>query len=377
MRKELAFLLASFLLIGCASREIASTDGKRTISIAVTANRRLELEPCGCSMKDLGGIYREANIYSRFSNERRAADLNVSAGVTFAPQGSSFRSENLAHYRRKADYLVRSMNALGVQAISPSGEDFVLGAEFLEALSQTAKFQFISSNLYKKATQTPLFKPLLTMEIHKVPVVVLGLSDPAAMPHTEKEIETRPPEKVLKELLPKYDDGKNLIVILTSLSLTEQSKLSALFKHPVIWLGGNEKEEFTGVSQTSGRYIAVNPTSRGREVNFLTIEVPQVFDRLYSDRLAEHETGQRAQFEFLLNTLKSLPASKRASVAKQMASAREVLHKTPVFAVAPDAKTSIYSYEIVDVGQMYDGSNAVSAIVDDFKKTVREAAMAH
>jgi 2',3'-cyclic-nucleotide 2'-phosphodiesterase (5'-nucleotidase family) len=154
-------------------------------------------------------------------NELRASKENV----LVLDAGDTFHGQTIATLV-KGESIVKVMNAIKYDAMTPGNHDFNYGQERLLELGQVADFPIISANVLK-ADGTPLLTPYVVKELNGVKVGIFGLSTPETTyktnPNNVKGLTFEDPvaaaEKMVKELEGKVD----VIIALSHLGLDEAS----------------------------------------------------------------------------------------------------------------------------------------------------------
>ncbi|MCY6356113.1 5'-nucleotidase C-terminal domain-containing protein [Clostridium sp. ZS2-4] len=135
--------------------------------------------------------------------------------------GDTFHGQTIATLN-KGESIVKVLNAIGYDAMTPGNHDFNYGQDRLVELSKMAKFPVVSANVVKKNGET-LLKPYTIKEINGVKFGIFGLATPdtATMTHPKNvegltfETPAKTAEKMVAELKGKCD----VIVALTHLGV--------------------------------------------------------------------------------------------------------------------------------------------------------------
>ncbi|MFP5492885.1 MAG: hypothetical protein ACLGG0_15385, partial [Bacteriovoracia bacterium] len=143
------FLSATLLLAACAQfvstldgsyYEEMSANGATQGSLIFSHNINGETEPCGCRKFPLGGLEQAAG---HFHQERsKGPVVYVDTGDLFFP--SPVLPENVHRsLGHTAEKLAEAMDLLGLKFFVPGDQDFALGIDWLNKISQKAKFTFL------------------------------------------------------------------------------------------------------------------------------------------------------------------------------------------------------------------------------------------
>jgi 2',3'-cyclic-nucleotide 2'-phosphodiesterase (5'-nucleotidase family) len=161
------FFFAGLMLTASCTQNIKNdasiSPGKSQAIIFYTANRYLELEPCGCEINPRGGLEREWTLRQLWQSQLKPGNHWVFGnGTTFIPE--NYDPKRQALYDVKSKYLVEAYNALETSALGLSPEDFNSGIEKMRSLAAAAKFPFVTSNILDKATHRPVFAPFIELD---------------------------------------------------------------------------------------------------------------------------------------------------------------------------------------------------------------------
>jgi hypothetical protein len=130
---------------------------------------------------------------------------------------------------------------MGYEAVNVGEKDLMMGLHFLSALSQKAKFPFISANLLDKKTQKQVFKPFVIKEMAGLKIGIIGLLDDQFNPTIQERdpdltiLDPLSTSKALTRSLREYCD---LIVVLSQLGESKDKKLARENPQIDLILGG-------------------------------------------------------------------------------------------------------------------------------------------
>ena len=144
------------------------------LSIIFTGNVNGKIEPCGWKTNPSGGLARKADYINNLRNEGKSV-LIFDSGDLFFQKGfleDTTRNEMAA----KARLILDSFNEMKTTAINIGDDDFMLGTEILFSLRNRAKFPFISTNLYSKEYQKPLFDRYMIRELGEIRFGIIGVA---------------------------------------------------------------------------------------------------------------------------------------------------------------------------------------------------------
>src|SRR5262249_51743433 len=122
----LALVMAALFLVRCSSVPQASNPGLDSpqtgvFSFLFATSRGLEFEPCGCSLRPLGGVRREGN-WLQSADKPQGKILAFTSGITFVPM--PYQNNLKAYADLKSGFLVDALNHLSTSGVSPSVVDF-------------------------------------------------------------------------------------------------------------------------------------------------------------------------------------------------------------------------------------------------------------
>lgn len=142
--RKAAFVFSSLLAILSTGFSLESKAAP--LQIIYSGDLMGELEPCGCRTNPLGGMIRLANALKRLPEGDR---LYLDAGDLLFPTSPvppllSRQSEV------QAQYLLRAMEKVGIDAVVPGEKDFGLGFSVFESLRLASKTRFLAANLHRR-----------------------------------------------------------------------------------------------------------------------------------------------------------------------------------------------------------------------------------
>lgn len=128
----------------------------------------------------------------------------------------------------KGESIIKVMNAVGYDVMTPGNHDFNYGQERLKELAELANFPIISSNVVK-ADGTTLLDPYVIKEVEGLKIGIFGLSTPeTAYKTSPKNVEgltfvdpVETAKKMVKEL---QEKGVDAIVALMHMGIDKESK---------------------------------------------------------------------------------------------------------------------------------------------------------
>ena len=388
MKRTIHFLAFALVLSACAStapvlRETAAAPGKVTLIFA--GHRSLDLEPCGCSTAPFGGLVREWNVVEGFRKtiSKGTKVVSLSGGNTFVPEQTTYQASKKDLYVRKADYLIEGMNELGTTALSPSINDFSLGMKEMKALEAKAKFPFISTNLYARATQKPVFKPYVEIEAGALSVLVLGISDSVASPYTgSPEVEVKPPADAIKAVLASLPAKPRMVVLLSPLSDEKRELLRREVPQINVILGGAPGTHTYEAEQVTGSLVQANPLNRARAVVRMDFDTKASFAAFFNPTMSRgyeearpYWTAELAQVEKKLKR-KKLKKAERMVLLESRNRLERFIERADSVPQAAAEHTIGFESQTVSLEAKYDQpKNKMSELVERYKAKLRELAL--
>lgn len=372
MRLLLTALVGIILAIGCAHTQSQKANQSADIRFSISSNRALEIEPCGCKMVDLGGVEREWRILEQANRDTLHS---IVGGTNLVPEPSLFDNKQLKHYKVRAKYFMEAMNALGVVAMSAGVADYSLGVDFIKALSEQAKFPFLSANLADKTSRRLLLKPYEATRINGHDIVFIGISGQLDRAYpANKTVEILDPVEAVKNVQKKFSDKQALFVVLHSLSDAEQRRLISAVPSIHLLVGGTVKDTFTGARQLSAPTLAVNPTSRGRQVVLMDLSLVPEFNNFYVAQLADASLRRRGVYEYKIRQLKK---EKKAANQAEIKRIETVMNAEKSDYIKADSKSAKMRWTIQSINKKFaKGSpNPISDIIKRQHEAIRRLAI--
>jgi|GEM_PF-5165356 len=277
-----SWLIALFIVVtGCSSTgpsgEREPSSGK-ALQLTVTSHRFLELEPCGCSLLDYGGMARELNLL----NESRAAvgaenSWHFYTGVTFSRMPAERSKLSAVELEKKQAVALEALNIIAPKALLFDADDFGFGIKRVEAWKQAAKFPFVNASIVAKATGKSYFDGHLTAKWNGKDILVVGISEPPSKAGLlPKELSWRKPSVAMDATLKATGNKFDLIVVLASLNKKQRAEiLKAAGTLPVVFLGGPRGAmENASAQRESDNSAYLNSMERGRAVGKINLSWP-------------------------------------------------------------------------------------------------------
>jgi len=209
-----------------------------SVTLAYTANRQGETGPCGCQIRDIGGLDRMAVRLKQLKSE--GATLFVDAGNSF------FSAPKIKEDRRKteltrAERIAKSYQEMGLKGFSPGERDFAGGVSFFWGLVRKSGVSVVSANL-ESTTANAAFKPYEIYSLQGIRIALTGLTlfSDKLLPVGIKQ---RDPQQSFREVWKQLQAEKpDRVVLLSQLDKNDNEALANEF--PGIWIIGSKSMDF-------------------------------------------------------------------------------------------------------------------------------------
>lgn len=165
--------------------------------------------------------------YKAIINALKAANDDM---VLVLDAGDTFHGTNFASLS-KGQSVVRLLNDLGLDAMSPGNHDFNYGFDELEILKKEADFPILAANVVKEESEEKAFDGSIMLEVGGLKIGVLGLATPEtkvkSSPINTEGLEfTDEVEATKAEVEALREDGAQAIVLLSHLGLDDESEIT-------------------------------------------------------------------------------------------------------------------------------------------------------
>lgn len=131
---------------------------------------------------------------------------------------------------RKARAVLNAYNFIGYQAVAIGPGDLQLGVAMLKEFEKDAKFPILCANLVDKATQKPLFKPSIVIEVGGIrfgiyAVLTRQLNETYRARVLGEAAEILDPEKATAALVPELRKTCDVVIALSHLNVDQNERL--------------------------------------------------------------------------------------------------------------------------------------------------------
>lgn len=196
---------AAILLIVLGLGAAFSNTSPQSFIVLYSGNRHSELEPCGCSKKQLGGIDKEAR-YIQDTEKLNVPVLKVDSGGFIDP----FLSSN---ERLKSKFILKIMEQIQYHALNVSEQDLKIGTDLLVSLKDQNKLPLVSANIVDKNSGAPIFEPYRLVKIpmgegqESLTVGIVGVTYSVASTYRRVAPTAQKPERatIKKEVEPEIE----------------------------------------------------------------------------------------------------------------------------------------------------------------------------
>ncbi len=210
------------------------------LTILHTNDTRGRISPfIGKTGKPSGGYAKRAIFFQEKRRHGKISWLTLDAGNAFGYSPLSF------YLKGYLDTRLMSMAGYDASGIGPM--EFICGRKELAARASEAGFPFLSANVKDKSTGKYIGEPFKVVESNGFRIGLLGLTDTTTPmqlpPDFTQGLEFSEPLAVAAQWIPQLKTQCDTIVLLSTLSLTENIALA--IAHPeisVIVAGGQEAE---------------------------------------------------------------------------------------------------------------------------------------
>ena len=257
----MTFVIASCVSLPTSPQSSFDFPETKTVKFRFQNMLGLEIYSAGCSMINDGGVERMC----QYSLEN-PADLVFQVGPSFSP----FQIEPISITERqsKRNALWKAWEVQGVKFYSVDAFDLTPSVPDFMQSHEGSTIRLLSSNL-KKAGGEYLFEPMLRFKVASKSIGVLSFTEPdKKIANGDWKVES--PVSVFKALAA-GESQSDLYYVLGSLSKTTQEAISQLTSKPILFLGGELKEQNSIEVEKRGKYFFVKAPDLGRGFGELAV----------------------------------------------------------------------------------------------------------
>ena len=179
--------------------------------------------------------------------------------------------------KRKSEVILRSMGAMGYDALGIGEVELNYGVDFLLDTAREAKLPLVCANLISRRTGKNLVQPYVMLKRGGVKVAVLGLmddvlelTDPRQSPGDSLII--RDPIQVAHELIPMLKKKADIVVLLSHMGYAKSSKLATEIPELDVLVTGHSPS-VNMEARKEGNALGMMTGSRGQYVGYLLLRM--------------------------------------------------------------------------------------------------------
>lgn len=226
----------------------AGCSGGRTMPDSLvlffTRDTRGNIEPCGCTQNQFGGLPRRASAL-----DREAAWPTMLIDVGNATRGTREWD------KLKLRYILAGMKAMGYSAMNVGRREVGFSGKELADLSASSGVPFVSANVVEAATLRPVVAPYVVEEIEGLRVAITGVV-PKETEGVAAGLAVLDPEQALLKLLPDLSAKSDMIVLAADVDMDGMKRLASRFYEVDVILGGDVRESTERPERVNGVLIA-------------------------------------------------------------------------------------------------------------------------
>lgn len=178
--------------------------------------------------------------------------------------------------KRKAEVILRSMGAMGYDALGLGEIELNHGLDFLLDTAREAKVPLVCANLVSHRTGKPVVQPYVLLRRGKVKVAVLGLMDNVleliSRSQGPDSLVVKDPFEVAHELIPALKKKADLVVLLSHMGYAKSSKLAAEIPELDVLVTGHSPS-VNMEARREGNALGMMTGSRGQYVGYLLLRL--------------------------------------------------------------------------------------------------------
>jgi hypothetical protein len=201
---------------------------------------------------------------------------------------------------------IEAYNILGADAATPGANDFALGVKKFLALTEQAKFPWISANLYRKDSGERFLPDSILIDRYGKKIGIFGLFHPS-LP-LPAELEARDPIAHAREAVAKLrGQGAEMVIALAHEGYDEDVKLARAVKG-IDLIVGSHSQSLLQSPDKEGETLIVQLSSQGQMLGMVEYEAKDLPAKRTDFVVAELNNEFDAAPKGLANPMKSLVA---------------------------------------------------------------------
>ncbi len=178
--------------------------------------------------------------------------------------------------KRKAEVILRSMGAMGYDALGIGEVDLNYGVDFLLDTAREVKLPLVCANLVNYRTGKTLVQPYVMLKKGKVKVAVVGLIDDVlelvSARHGSDSLVVKDPFSVAHELIPTLKKKADVVVLLSHMGYAKSSKLAMEMPELDVLVTGHSPS-INMEARKEGNALGMMTGSRGQYVGYLVLRM--------------------------------------------------------------------------------------------------------
>jgi hypothetical protein len=238
-------LLALVVTCGALSADVAVLYG---------GNRQGAYEPCGCPVKQLGGLPRWARALEKY---RGPSSILVDAGNALLPP----MGKTSAHRRLVGTLVADVYRSQKIDAIAPGPSELAEGLAFLESL----ELPWVSANVRRPDGSQP-FPSHRIVRVAGETVAVVGLSAAATGPDVHVYDAAAAWRDALADVA---KAGATRVVVLSSLGLSATAEVVGTPRLPTVIVGSTTLEAPDAPRRFGPRLVGVETEPEGKHLGIV------------------------------------------------------------------------------------------------------------
>ncbi len=166
--------------------------------------------------------------------------------------------------------MIQAYNAMGYDGLNIGELDLTLGHEFLAGTAKEATFPFLSSNLFKKNGNAPIFAPHMVKDISPIRIGVFGLIDPKMR---DPLVTVSDPIEEARRVIRHLREKSDFIIALSQLGEKKDRKLALAAPEIDLIIGGMKSKTVRYTKM--GHTIMVRLIPRGGYLGVLELDIKE------------------------------------------------------------------------------------------------------
>ncbi len=142
-------------LLTVLSLSTCTPDQSVQMSLIISGNNRIKLEPCGCKIP-IGGLGRKITYIKQMRQDLPGMKISaIEAGNWLFHKADNVQPREASYLKILADLQAKAYSDVGYDVIHNGYVDYALGLEYLKELQRNYDLPFMSSNVLDKNGNSP------------------------------------------------------------------------------------------------------------------------------------------------------------------------------------------------------------------------------